>query len=31
LKWLAEPAFEVLEDIGREQVAEHRDQIEKRA
>jgi hypothetical protein len=29
LKWLAEPAFEVLEDIGKEQIAERRDQIEE--
>jgi hypothetical protein len=29
LKWLAEPAFEILEDIGKEQAAEHRDQIGK--
>ena len=31
LKWLAEPAFEALEDIGREQVGEHRDQILKKS
>jgi len=31
MKWLAEPAFELLEDIGREQVGEHRDQILKKS